>query len=86
MSTEKLQTLISAIQGNPQLAEKLSTSKSTDEMLDYLRTAGINVTPDDLKAAIQQNIPALSDEELENVSSGTIISPVVAITTSVAIK
>ena len=71
MSSQKVPTLIAAIENNPKLKEKISQAKTTQEIEEVLRAEGLQIESKDLSEAVREQMPSLSDEELESVTSGT---------------
>lgn len=60
---------------NAEMIEKAKGAKSTKELFELAKTAGIDITEDEARKYFEQiNLPDLDDELLDMVSGGAIVS------------
>ena len=71
MSEEQLKAFLEAVKADASLQEKLKAAGDADAVIAIAKAAGFAISADDLKRAQSE----ISEEELEGVAGGTIISP-----------
>ena len=70
MTQEELQSLIQAVQANPELKKRLTEATSIPEAAAIISEAGLQFDPQELTQEIENNTIELSDDELEQVAGG----------------
>ena len=75
MSKEQLKAFLEKVQGDTSLQGRLKAAKSPDEVVSIAKENGHNFGT--------EHISKLSEKELESVSGGTLITPVVVVTVEV---
>ena len=71
MSEEQLKAFIAKVQADPSLLEQLKAEGA--DPVAIAKAAGFSITTEDLNSHRQN----LSDEELEGVAGGTVVTPIV---------
>ena len=76
MSEEQLKAFIAKVQADPSLQEQLKAAADNDAVAAIAKDAGFSISADDLDLKNDLNAPSreLSEEELEGVAGGTLIS------------
>ena len=75
MSAEQLKAFLEKVQADSSLQEKLKAASDANAVVVIAKEAGFKISVDDLKAHQDGNgMIELSEEELEGVSGGTIIT------------
>ena len=78
MSKEQLKDFLEKVKGDLNLQERLKAAKSPDDMVSIAKEHGHKFEA--------EHISQLSEKELESVSGGTLISPIVFATFDVCPK
>ena len=71
MSEEQLKAFIAKVQADPSLLEQLKAEGA--DPVAIAKAAGFSITTEDLNSHRQN----LSDEELEGVAGGTVVTPII---------
>ena len=72
MSEEQLKAFLEKVKGDTSLQEKLKAAADANAVIAIAKEAGFSISADDLTKAQFE----LSDEELEDVAGGTIITAI----------
>ena len=61
---------------NEEIAKKFEDANSMDDVLATLKEYGVETTEEELMNVISEDIGELSDDQLEDVAGGLLISPI----------
>ena len=81
MSEEQLKAFLEKVKADTSLQEKLKAASDADAVVSIAKEEGFSISVDDLKNAQSE----LSDEELEGVAGGVVVSAALTIAATVGI-